>query len=79
QEDVMATTMQKLVIDRPEDAPWQVVPICLEKISEWFWFLLSFSLFVVLGPFSAPVVLVVLCRLGLQERDLAEPESASPQ
>ena len=73
----MATTLQKHIINRPIDTPWHNLAIRIEKVSEWFWFLVSFALFVVLGPFSAPVVLLVLCRLGLQDSDHAEPESVS--
>ena len=31
--------------------------------------------FMVLGPFSGPVALIVLCKLGLEESVQAEPES----
>lgn len=71
----MATTAHKQVIGRPVEALWHGLVSLTEQISEYFWFLLSFSLFVVLGPFSAPVVLLVLCKLGLEESDSAEPES----
>ena len=50
--------------------------IC-EKISELFWFCLSLMLFVVLGPFAAPVVLLVLLKLGMEESDAQEPEALS--
>lgn len=73
----MATTLYKPIVDRSLDSQWHRLTIHLERLSEWFWFLLSFALFVVLGPFSAPVVLLVLCRLGLQENDHVEPEQAS--
>jgi len=48
---------------------------CFGQISEWFWFCLSFILFIVLGPFSAPVALIVLARLGLEENTCQEPKS----
>lgn len=47
----------------------------LRRISEWFWFLVSFLLFLVLGPFSAPVVLMVLARLGIEDNNCKEPRS----
>jgi hypothetical protein len=75
----MATTMHKQVIDRPVDNAVHSLLNLAEKISEWFWIVLSFSLFVVLGPFSAPVVLIVLCKLGLEASDNVEPESISPR
>lgn len=73
----MATTLQKTIIDRPVSTNWHRLAVHAERVSEWFWFLLSFALFLVLGPFSAPVVLLVLCRLGLQDNDHPEPESVS--
>lgn len=48
---------------------------CLGQAGEWFWFCLSLLLFLVLGPFSAPVVLIVIFRLGLAEPACREPES----
>lgn len=46
-----------------------------ERVSECCWFLLSLALFMVLGPFSGPVALIVLFKLGLEESVQAEPES----
>lgn len=46
-----------------------------ERVSECLWFLLSLVLFVVLGPFSGPVALIVLLKLGLEESVHVEPES----
>ncbi len=73
----MATTLHKQILDRPVDNVWQGLAGLAERVSEWFWFLLSFSLFVVLGPFSAPVVLIVLCKLGLEADENVEPEPVS--
>ncbi len=67
----MATTIQKQAIEYPVYSFTKVVG----QLSEWFWFLLSFSLFLVLGPFAAPVVLIVLVKLGLEHADGSEPES----
>ena len=46
-----------------------------EQISEWFWFSVSFVLFVALGPFSAIAVLFGLKALASEERqqDMVEP------
>lgn len=52
---------------------------CFGQVSEWFWFCLSFILFIVLGPFSAPVALIVLARLGMEENSCQEPESITTQ
>jgi hypothetical protein len=67
----MATTLPKQTIELSIDRFSNVV----EQLSEWFWFLLSFFLFVVMGPFSVPVVLFVLVRLGLEDTGQSEPES----
>lgn len=71
----MASTLQKQLIDRPIEGFWQSVVELFELASGWFWFLLSLTLFVVLGPFAAPVALIALVNLGLQDNDLQEPES----
>jgi hypothetical protein len=48
----------------------------MSKLSEVVWFLLSFCLFIILGPFAAPVALVTVLTCGKGERDrLQEPES----
>jgi hypothetical protein len=73
----MATTLHKQEIGRPAESGWRSVWNLTEQVSEWFWFLLSFTLFVVLGPFSAPIALIALFKLGLEDNDHREPESIS--
>lgn len=48
----------------------------LEKLGEMVWFLLSLILFVVLGPFSAPIALLALLQLGCEDHNQVFPESA---
>jgi hypothetical protein len=76
-EDIMATTLHKQVIGRSAESVWRSVWNLTEHVSEWFWFLLSFTLFVVLGPFSAPIALIAIFKLGLEDNDHREPESIS--
>ncbi|MGB3211601.1 MAG: hypothetical protein WBB19_12925 [Desulforhopalus sp.] len=73
----MATALHKQIIDRPTGISCLSLFGLIEQVSEWFWFLLSFVLFVVLGPFSAPIVLIALIKLGLEENDHPEPEPIS--
>jgi hypothetical protein len=73
----MATTLHKQVIGRPVEGVWHSLLSLTEQVSEWFWFLLSFALFVVLGPFSAPIALIAIFKLGLEDNDQTEPESIS--
>jgi hypothetical protein len=73
----MATTLQKQTYESPIVNNWSGVTALMEQVSLWFWFCLSFVLFVVLGPFSAPVALIVLAKLGLEESSHQEPESIS--
>jgi hypothetical protein len=73
----MATTLHKQVIGQPSESVWRSLWSLTERVSEWFWFLLSFALFVVLGPFSAPIALIALFKLGLEDNDHPEPESIS--
>lgn len=74
----MATTIQKQTYESPAVNVWSGLSALIEQVSEWFWFCLSFLLFIVLGPFSAPVVLLVLVKLGLEESTNREPESTNP-
>ena len=46
-----------------------------DSLSERFWFFLSFILFIILGPFSGPIALIILLKLGLEESSQIEPES----
>lgn len=48
-----------------------------ERISGIIWFLLSLVLFVVLGPFSAPIVLIALLQLGCEDSDQVAPKSVA--
>ncbi len=53
--------------------------ISLAAISEIFWFVVSLALFMVLGPFAAPIALVAVmtCQSREEREELPEPESAS--
>lgn len=73
----MATTLHKQAIDQPVESVYHSLCTFFDQLSEWFWFLLSFVLFVVLGPFSAPIALIALFKLGLEDNDHPEPESIS--
>lgn len=48
----------------------------LPAFSEVCWFMLSLILFMVLGPFAAPIAVVALFSIDSEHRGLAEPESA---
>ena len=50
-----------------------------EKLSEFFWCSLCLILFVVLGPFSAPIALGVVLFGKLQDPALPEPDAACKQ
>ncbi len=45
-------------------------------LSEVFWFVLSLVLFIVLGPFSAPIALIAVFTIDREHRGLSEPEAA---
>ncbi len=70
----MATTLRNWNSKSPMNVTAKGLKTWKERTSECFWFLLSLVLFVVLGPFSGPVALIVLCRLGLEESVHTEPE-----
>ncbi len=71
----MATTIQKHTIERPVDHIFSNLLGLYEKMSEWFWFVLCFFLFVALGPFSAPVALIALYQVSKEVEGQQEPES----
>lgn len=71
----MATTLQKQTYGSPVAHTWSGLAALIEVVSEGFWFCLCLMLFVVLGPFSAPVALIVLAKIGLEENSHQEPES----
>lgn len=47
----------------------------VERVINVVWFLVSFCLFIILGPFSAPIALIALLQLGCEDRELQSPES----
>jgi hypothetical protein len=51
--------------------------IWLERLSEGFWFSLCLLLFMVLGPFSAPIVLGYIFFGKLSDQVLSEPDPIS--
>ena len=71
----MATILQTRKRKSPINVSAKGLRIWTERMRDYFWFLLSLVLFIVLGPFSGPVALIVLCKLGLEESVCAEPES----
>lgn len=73
----MALTMSKQVLHSQSGSVSRNQVSLFEKIAEIVWFLLSFTLFIVLGPFSAPIALIALLQLGCEERDQPFPDSAS--
>ena len=71
----MATTSQVVKSGKSVNNNRKNLAAWSEWLSERGWFLLSLVLFIVLGPFSGPVALIVLIRLGLKESAQALPES----
>lgn len=51
----------------------------LSRLSEYFWFCLSFLLFIIMGPFSAVAVVIALFSLAGKENQnkMVEPASIS--
>ncbi len=73
----MALTLSKQALHSQSGSiPTHQVSV-FNKIAEIVWFLLSFTLFVILGPFSAPIAIIALLQLGLEESDQPFPDSAS--
>ena len=52
---------------------------CRERIAEGFWFSLCLLLFIILGPFSAPIVLAFLFFNNDLNNEMVEPESLNSE
>ncbi len=70
----MATVLHKETIQGPMERMFAGFPVMAEKFSECGWFLLCLALFLLLGPFSAPVVLLVLIQQGKEAVAHNKPE-----
>lgn len=57
----MITTAEYRNHTLPSQGQIQQIIHSLPHLSEIFWFLLSFVLFVIMGPFAAPIALFVVC------------------
>ena len=71
----MALTLTKQTLDTSSKPISITDGNIFEKIVEAIWFFLSFALFIVLGPFSAPIALIALLQLGFEDNDQEYPES----
>lgn len=71
----MATTIQKQQFGHQGNHVSLSLLGAFDKIGELIWFLLSFVLFVALGPFSAPIALIALLQVGVEDNDQVAPES----
>ncbi len=49
--------------------------VSLPSFQNVFWFLISFVLFLILGPFAGPVALIAIFSLEGDDRGCIEPES----
>lgn len=54
-----------------EDGKWR------EKLGEGFWFTVCFVLFLILGPFAAPIVLCFMFSNNTLNCEMQEPESGN--
>jgi len=74
----MAATLQKRIDAGSVGVDRMFPEGLLDKLSLCFWFSLCFVLFLILGPFSAPIVLIALFKEGLVRfNELEEPRSLS--
>jgi hypothetical protein len=71
----MAATLPTRKIKYPTKACAIVPSIWIERVSKYFWFLLSFMLFIALGPFSGPIALIAIYKLGLEGNECVGPDS----
>ncbi len=77
----MSILQQTITTDQKKDGDFSLVNRARSlaaKLSESFWFCLSFLLFIVMGPFSAIAVLIGLWSLASSDEckdNMVEPES----
>lgn len=77
----MSILQQTFTTDQKKDGDFPLINRARSlaaKSSESFWFCLSFLLFIVMGPFSAIVVLIELCSLASSDEckdNMVEPAS----
>lgn len=73
----MAVTLSKQALNT-QSKPISIDPgSAFAKIAEGVWFLVSFILFVILGPFSAPIAMIALLQLGCEDNDQPSPDPIS--
>ncbi len=69
-------TLTKAMTNDGGHSPLHRMISLLSSWSEPFWFCLSFLLFLLMGPFSAVVVIIGLCSLAKENRGkMIEPAS----
>ena len=66
--DIQSSTVGALT---REDRKWR------ENLGESFWFTVCFVLFLILGPFAAPIVLCFMFSNNTLDCQMQEPESAN--
>jgi hypothetical protein len=75
----MSAIVNLLTRDNFQLSPLQILKNLsarLAKYSEAFWFIISFVLFIALGPFSAIVALIAVMSLASTGKNAVEPKSA---
>lgn len=71
----MALTLTKQTLDANSKPISLIHGNIFEKIIEAIWLFIAFTLFIVLGPFSAPIALIALLQLGCEDNDQQCPDS----
>lgn len=71
----MATIIEQKRVLHLSQVNFGLKGISWSALSEKFWFSVSLALFMVLGPFAAPIALFALFNLDATERGASEPEA----
>jgi hypothetical protein len=72
----MITTVECRDLAVPTKNSLSNLKVALPPVSEVCWFLLSLLLFMILGPFAAPIAVFSIFSLKGDERGKMEPEPA---
>ena len=71
----MSAIYNRTAAERNQVSIRQILISHKRQIAEVCWFIVSLVMFLLLGPFAAPIVVLALFNLPAEERGASEPES----
>lgn len=71
----MSAIYNRTAAERNQASMRQILTSHKRQVAEVCWFTVSLVMFLLLGPFAAPIVVLALFNLPAEQRGVAEPES----